>query len=681
MVETGAQHGGSTVSYLNPNRIHFAGQFRADVSTVNNDAGHFANATFVPSDQLPQTNTALNGWWQPAGTGAWRIDRCAITGAALAGKPVPDPVVGMEIRGSGDRVSAKLVDLDPNQQMVSTIFGLEIRIVDPVSKRVLMRGDFEPAAFYDLWNRAVGGSGDMALSAFYQSILTRVEWGDLEGSAVLQALKAASEPGLLSILFNVDSYALSGAKRGYGRMVGTIGPQLAGDPKHFVPGRYLGPLQSQAFGNQPAPISQVSSPIGYVCCWLDRDNRKLIADFGNAIPTGGCGLADVGPLHLLCLVSSGSQGRFQTVHDLGAVQNYAGHGWYERTAGIQAFPPLRPLTDQEIAAIAANPLCVATPTPGDGFFVPLAMEPTDGIFVRPDLFVFRMEPGSTQTAQVMALEFGSPLAGVDIATDIGIYGLQPSGPPLATPASALIPSNGQTDASGWASITLTAGDPGLPRIADGNPANGVDGQVYGIGFTASIQGTAAANAGTAFDQSGFVSVLVYSKVDVPAQVAWSDAQWIFQQYSNLYPRPHGPDRYVPYAGRAPLHPVVNLSNEQEVAGFAAMIQRALQLPITDPNHMPVTRDLSAGRRQILLDWVGQVLASPPTEEAPTLPKGPEQDPGRDFAEARVALSESLESLAPEGVEPTDTPLGGKTAAMLRMKGISPDAVATQQEEK
>jgi hypothetical protein len=668
------------VSYLNPVRIHFAGQFRADVSTVNNQARRFDNADFViPRDQLPGSGTQ-GGMWQPAGTGAWKIDRCAVTGAVLGGKAVRDPVVGLQIRDSGDRVSAKLVDLDPNQQMVSTIFGLEIRIVDPVSKHVLMRGDFEPAAFYDIWNRAIGSSGDMAYSAFYQSVLTGVEWGDLEGSAVLQALKAASEPDLLSILFNVDSFALSGDERGYGRMVGTIGPQLADDPAHFVPGRYLAPLQSQSFGNQPAPIAQLSSPLGYVCCWLDRDNRKLVADFGNAIPTGGCGLADVGPLHLLCLQSSGPGGRAETVLDLGALQNYAGPGWYERTAGIQAFPPFRPLTEAEMTAVAGQQLCVATPTPGEGFFVPIAMEAPDGIFVRPDLFVFRMEPNSSQTVRVMALQHGEPLPDLEIATDIGLYGLQPSGRPLATPASGLAASNGTTDSTGWASIALASGDPGLPRIPDGNPANGVDGQVYAIGFSAS----AAANAGTAFDQNGFVSVLVYSKVEVPEQPSWSDAQPIFQQYSNLYPRAHGPDRYVPYAGRPPLHPVVNLSNEVEVAGFAAMIQRALQRPITDPNHMPVTRDLSQGRRQILLNWVGQVLgsASAATGAGPALPKGPAQNPSRDFAGARAAFVESAGAApASEGAEPPDEPLGGKTAAMLRMKGVSLTGSEPEQEDK
>jgi hypothetical protein len=41
--------GAIEMSYLNALRLHFAGQFQANPSTVNNDPGHFDNATFQPS--------------------------------------------------------------------------------------------------------------------------------------------------------------------------------------------------------------------------------------------------------------------------------------------------------------------------------------------------------------------------------------------------------------------------------------------------------------------------------------------------------------------------------------------------------------------------------------------------------------------------------------------------------
>jgi len=47
------------MSYLNPLRLHFAGQFQASVSTVNNDPVHFDNSRFKPAYQNLQTNVTV----------------------------------------------------------------------------------------------------------------------------------------------------------------------------------------------------------------------------------------------------------------------------------------------------------------------------------------------------------------------------------------------------------------------------------------------------------------------------------------------------------------------------------------------------------------------------------------------------------------------------------------------
>ncbi len=645
------------MSYLNPARLHFAGQFRADVSTVNNDPAHFDNATFTDSDRQMQSAAGANGWWQPQGTGAWRIDGCAITSAILGGESVDDPAVGLEIRDSGDRVSAKLVDLDPNQQMVSTIFGLEVRIVDPGSRQVLMRGSFEPAGFYDIWfGRGVGRGGDMGASAFFQSVLTGVQWGDIGHSPALQALRQASLDGRLSIKFMTDSYGMRLPNRGFGRFVGTIGPQLAGDPDHFTPGRYLAPWQPQ-LSNGP-----ITAPIGYVGCREDGSNGKVIADFGNALLTDNDSILDIGALHLMVAYYDGN-GRARSL-DLGALENYTAPGWYERTAGIQAFPPDRALTADQMAIVGSGQLCVTAPLARTALFSAFAQEAPDGIYLRPDQFVYRMEPGTTQAVRVMATQFGQPLASATIDATVSAFGLQPNpgnDPPLAVPLDALRIADGGsivTGPDGWATITLSSSDPGLPRSSDSNVSDGVDGQVYAV----ELRVAGAANSGSDFSGSCFVSILLFSALEIPETVAWSDARPIFRQYSNLYPRPHGPDTYQPDSPtEPPLHPVVNLSDEAQVTAYAPMIVRALQLPIGHPNHMPVTRDLSASRRGILLGW-----ARGAAEAVPKLKGGlsrvratkPLQAPDRNFAASRRS--------AAAAVEPPEELLGGKTAARQRM---------------
>ena len=176
--------------------------------------------------------------------------------------------------------------------------------------------------------------------------------------------------------------------------------------------------------------------------------------------------------------------------------------------------------------------------------------------------------------------------------------------------------SGQTGGDGWTSLTITGGDPGRPRQY-------LDGQIYEIDLAV----VNAANAGTEFNSNLFISVLLFSETAVPDTVTWNgDVLPILQQYANLYPRPHGPVvNYDPgYPGEPNpiplLHPVISLTNKDWVGSFAPRILTALGLPIEHPNHMPVTRDLSAGRRGILQKWMQQVIAgSIPLEPGPVIP--------------------------------------------------------------
>jgi hypothetical protein len=142
--------GATEMSYLNALRLHFSGQFQANVSTVNNDPGHFDNGAFLSSYQDMQGPNMQppNGWFNPQGDAAFRLLGCTITTAWTPSGQVgsSDPVLGYIIADSDDRVPAKLVDLDPEQQMVSTIWSLKVRIAD-ASGNTLVQGKFKPAAF------------------------------------------------------------------------------------------------------------------------------------------------------------------------------------------------------------------------------------------------------------------------------------------------------------------------------------------------------------------------------------------------------------------------------------------------------------------------------------------------------------------------------------------------------
>jgi hypothetical protein len=153
---------------------------------------------------------------------------------------------------------------------------------------------------------------------------------------------------------------------------------------------------------------------------------------------------------------------------------------------------------------------------------------------------------------------------------------------------------------------------------------------------------------------------LFSHTDVPDTVTWNhDVLPILQQYANLYPRPHG--AVVNYDPKFPgepnpmplLHPVISLTDKDWVGSFASRILTALGLPIEHPNHMPVTRDLSAGRRGILKRWMQQVIAGKiPLEPGPVIP-----------AEAAVRRAAPAPAASRDQPEMPDN----KTAAMRRIK--------------
>ena len=57
------------MSYLGALRLHFAGQFQAAVSTVNNDPTHFDNATFQPAGVPAAESQTARGTRAASATG------------------------------------------------------------------------------------------------------------------------------------------------------------------------------------------------------------------------------------------------------------------------------------------------------------------------------------------------------------------------------------------------------------------------------------------------------------------------------------------------------------------------------------------------------------------------------------------------------------------------------------
>jgi hypothetical protein len=629
------------VNYLRSPRIHFAGKFQADVSTVNNDVRHFANAQFRDEfQQLMEVQgdkiTKYNGYWNPQGTGAWRLLGCRVTAAVLDGRvltrPEDDPVVGCVVGDAADLVAGKLVDLDPQQQMVSQIWGLSVGVVDGRGVTAF-RGDFAVTAFCDLWLRQQTEQFfEQQLAAAYQSVLTGVRWPDLLNSPCLRALKALGSNGLLSIRLNVFGYERSptAADYGTGVVVGTIGPAAANEPRHFVAGRHLTAALTQS-GFPFVPANQVAN----LQAEWDEATQTVHVDFGNALPIANAAgvLEDIGPLAVgVVRNADAKQGDTVTadqVEILGPVP-YRNDGWYVTTAGIQDFP-----LGGNAAATALlpdHPLAVLLQGQ-TGQYTVLNRETAGGVYARADVFVFRLNPGDSAKIDFYARKYGRPLATTLTAQPTeGFMGGPGTGadipnipvPDVNTPAGVLqFHPSFETGPDGRGSLTVTAAAQG-----PGNPRQYLDGQVYGIAYQ--IKDLPDNYNANPFD---YISILAWDRFDVPDQPTWyQHIRPILTQYGNLYP--------------IMSRRLVNLGDYASVVGNLPLMKLSLSLPADDPNSMPVTRDMSAAKRETLLNWLDARDPStglPPLGQPPA-PAASAAGPAAEAAGAEPDVSSKVEFL-------------------------------------
>jgi hypothetical protein len=585
------------VSYLERPRFTFSGRFEADVSTINNNAVNFDDATFLPEYDTPgvpvvdpQGNTIgmTNGWWNPTGTGTFRLVNCRVTSAQLrSGDCQPsDAILKMKIGDAGDRAPAKIVDLDPMQQMVSTIFGLQLRLIGGNGDEDIFTGNFAPAPFTDIWFTRGGGPGSL-----YQSVLAGDDGGPptwskaLGDSPFLQEFRELAGDRPLSLRFLVDAFVTKRDDQLFptGRIIGSIGIANSSEPRHFVQGRHLFvPLdltdpKSQSYG-QPVR-KDVNNAVALI------SGSTLLLDVGNALATKGKG----GPILGKGTVKVGilsAAGEFSALGELPA--DYTQVGWLERTGGVVEIA----LGAQQAAA-EASPLALSFAVAGSNAPIICPREEPGGRHVRADKFVFRADPGKTIDVDIFVSVFGHPAdAEVDVALDsldsyLNVLQPQRATPGVPGPAGRAAPLPGQPAnalkfpakikaIAGHARLSIVASDPG-------NPRGYIDGQLY------TVRPTLHGVPPEFVNPWDTISILLFNSVKLTGPPTWwNDVQPILQQYANLYPI---------------MRKVLDLDDYTSVIAHKDMLAYVFSLPIENANYMPVTRDLSGGKRKLILDWL------------------------------------------------------------------------------
>jgi hypothetical protein len=618
------------VSYLNPPRLHFAGKFQASPSTVNNDPDHFNNEAFKPEYQQRGPG-ATKGWWNPDGDAIWRLIGCTVTAAWLkhdAQAAQDDPINKCLIGDSDRSPPAKIVDLDPEQQLTSEVFGLQVRICLADGTN-LLQARYDTTAFMDIWDRSASAGDDVGAGAMFQSVLTDLEWGDVAASPFLAALKQSAADGFLSIKFNVDGYDINFRSPEFtrGRIVGTIGPSSAGEPRHFVVGRHFmaaGLINPNV--NFFAPVGKIN----FCAAVVDAQAGKIVLDLGNALPTAAPGgaMSDLGTL-ALAPQTGGGPPPFSGTFD------YLRAGWYEATAGVVTLPADRALTQDELAAVQQNALAI-TAAAANGTSNSAIAEAPNGTYVRADRFVFRLNPGDTAKVRLFASQFGQPYAGARIISVLDPSQLQgqaasPLGPApaVAVPTAAVeFPARAVADKNGFAELAIRVGDPGPIR-------DFIDGQLYGV--RPMLEDDLDFGAGYNFNQWEFVSLLVWSGFAEENPPTWyGSIEPILRQYANLYPV---------------MKRIVDLGDYDSVCANVGILELAFGLPVDNPNSMPVTRDLSDAKRKAILRW----LREPGPDGKPR--KGTPRPPA-----VPVPAAAAPRSAAPDAAGPLR---GGKALAASR----------------
>ena len=257
-------------------------------------------------------------------------------------------------------------------------------------------------------------------------------------------------------------------------------------------------------------------------------------------------------------------------------------------------------------------------------------------------FIFRANPGETHQFFLFSTLYGQPDVNVTVNMFIdptfgrrdpedGVTGWQDSA---------------QTNGSGIATFNLTAGFIGMPRID-----NNIDGQVYQ--FSYNISGSEVISplvqpSEQILSDINAAAILVFSNVSYTRPYTWvEDTEPIFSQYAQLYPV---------------MMQIVNMSNYTDVKLMAAPLLYAMGIDVSHPNYMPVTRDLSAAKRNVIIEWLSggclydQNGTTPTTQFPECLFSGEGNDPmqNQDAGGIDIPLPESCMQGIQEGEPPTDS---------------------------
>ena len=264
-------------------RLHFTGQFRADVNTRNNKNCNFdLNNTIDPADE-----------WNFQGPNEFEFINTRITSVIdkNGNEDTSSELLGAEVFTNENKSFAKIVTLDVDFQ-VSSLFGLSIGLKH--KGIVLFIGNYTPCVLvYDWWQkvRCTKYSAPPITILFgvqSTSKIVDIEWSD---STLISGFK--SEGNELQVSITLDCYDCHTFT--YGRIYGTIGITRNKEPLCVGGERKMEPVNvdpglfnfdnSHPCSTYPPSDRNKQSWINDVPFKFDSNRGVIVMDISNAIPT------------------------------------------------------------------------------------------------------------------------------------------------------------------------------------------------------------------------------------------------------------------------------------------------------------------------------------------------------------------------------------------------------------
>ena len=579
---TGQKH-----SYLDRPRLHFSGLYRADIPTVNNAFDNFNVSNFSLINQLVKKPNY--GDFNPAGTGSFSFQDCFITSVCLEDPGMPctthDPLVGTPLESTTGHTTGKMVGIDVElEHNTPIIYGMTIGL-DLRRTRTFV-GPMEPAptrnVWHNVWDVGDGPDTDQFSQGDYQSVI-RPTWNDhspllqsILGSQPLIYLKSmvqSSPDFLLSIKFNLDHYQQNNESDPhflYGRVTGTIGPASPLAPKYFLRERVLQFVRYD--GVKVNSVGRRATNIAPFKYSDDGQKLRVVFDFGNALSRstfdGGWNTFVLGKV--LHMVTRSTQKRLMSV-------NITSSDCLTLSAGVCEFWP--PSKDKQY--LKSEYIDVYNELDE------LLLREVD-YYIRPmNHYIKKLDAGDTLDVDFFVNRLGQKSCGHTVDLEVQLASKKTPQANQETALNALQIVNGEktessrvrrfvSDSQGEFTVRFKASDPGNPREI-------VDGEVYKVSYVPEV------------DNQGYTYLYfrVFDDFEVPDRPQWSGPQGvekIFKQYDYLYPIMRK------FLVLSDYHSVTKPWNVH-------FLSLSMQLDEEDPGHMPVSRDLSRGKRQTILKWL------------------------------------------------------------------------------